>query len=122
MLFVPFCGYIKYGPPNFANIDDYKAFDNAHVGTDKGVPFKTGPGFGTNELKIDKSFVSGPRRSEAILNMVIAMAKSLKLSTVAEGVETQYQLVVDLRRTRDRVGARVKLFAILFCQRPSGAE
>lgn len=42
-------------------------------------------------LKIDQSFVSGSQRSDAILNMIIAMAKALNLKTVAEGVETEAQ-------------------------------
>lgn len=42
-------------------------------------------------LKIDRSFVSGPQTSPAILSMIINMAKTLNLQTVAEGVETQEQ-------------------------------
>ena len=44
-----------------------------------------------NTLKIDQSFVSGSQRSDAILNMIIAMAKALRLKIVAEGVETEAQ-------------------------------
>ncbi|MGH1485915.1 MAG: EAL domain-containing protein [Cellvibrionaceae bacterium] len=42
-------------------------------------------------LKIDRSFVSGEQRSKAVLEMIVAMAKTLQLKTVAEGVETQGQ-------------------------------
>ncbi len=42
-------------------------------------------------LKIDRSFVSGPQRSKAVLEMIVSMAKTLQLKTVAEGVETQGQ-------------------------------
>jgi diguanylate cyclase (GGDEF)-like protein len=42
-------------------------------------------------LKIDRSFISGENRSEAVLEMIVAMAKALGLKTVAEGIETQEQ-------------------------------
>lgn len=42
-------------------------------------------------LKIDKSFISGPNRSPAILKMIVSMAKTMNLETVAEGVETVEQ-------------------------------
>jgi len=42
-------------------------------------------------LKIDRSFVSGPQNSEVVLDMIIAMAQALQLTTVAEGVETEEQ-------------------------------
>ncbi len=42
-------------------------------------------------LKIDRSFVSGPNRSPAVLGMIINMARSLGMRSVAEGVETEAQ-------------------------------
>jgi len=47
-----------------------------------------------NTLKIDKSFVAEARQGEPspIVEAILAMADSLKLSVVAEGVETQEQL------------------------------
>jgi EAL domain-containing protein (putative c-di-GMP-specific phosphodiesterase class I) len=48
-------------------------------------------------LKIDKSFICGlPQDSEnaAITRAIIAMAHGLKMSVVAEGVETDEQLVL----------------------------
>lgn len=43
-------------------------------------------------LKIDRSFVSGERRSKVILDTILALAKALGIHTVAEGVETKEQL------------------------------
>lgn len=46
-------------------------------------------------LKIDKSFITNINKNEAsnsIIKAIIAMAKALKLSTIAEGVETKEQL------------------------------
>ena len=44
-------------------------------------------------IKVDRSFVQGASQksaeSEAIINAVVAMAKSLKMTTTAEGVETE---------------------------------
>ncbi|NYE61113.1 diguanylate cyclase (GGDEF)-like protein [Duganella sp. 1224] len=53
--------------------------------------------FDVRALKIDKSFISGlPLDSEnaAITHAIIAMAHGLKLAVVAEGVETDAQLVL----------------------------
>lgn len=57
------------------------------LGYIKNFPFDT--------IKVDKSFISGIATSHedrAITRTVLAMAKSLKLRSVAEGVETQDQL------------------------------
>ncbi|CAG0979731.1 putative signaling protein [Methylophilaceae bacterium] len=51
--------------------------------------------FPVNTLKIDKSFVHGLPDDEvdiAIIKSIFALAKSLKLDVVAEGVETEQQL------------------------------
>ena len=48
-----------------------------------------------SELKIDKSFISGLPASmddAAIVNTIIAMANNLRLSVIAEGIETKEQL------------------------------
>ncbi len=44
-----------------------------------------------DELKIDRSFVSGAQHSSIVLNTIIAMARALELEVVAEGVETEMQ-------------------------------
>ncbi len=51
--------------------------------------------FPINTLKIDSSFVNeipGDNDAESIVQVIIAMARSLSLSVVAEGVETREQL------------------------------
>jgi len=53
--------------------------------------------FNVSALKIDKSFITGlPQDSEnaAITRAIIAMAHGLKLTVVAEGVETNAQLLL----------------------------
>jgi EAL domain-containing protein (putative c-di-GMP-specific phosphodiesterase class I) len=57
--------------------------------------------FPFNEIKIDRSFVSGlgrDRTDTAVTSSVIALGRSLELSVVAEGVETedQYHRLQDL--------------------------
>ncbi len=44
-----------------------------------------------DELKIDRSFVSGAQRSKIVLSTIIAMARALNYEVVAEGVETEAQ-------------------------------
>ena len=44
-----------------------------------------------DELKIDRSFVSGSQHSNVVLNTIIAMGRALKLQVVAEGVENDEQ-------------------------------
>jgi diguanylate cyclase (GGDEF)-like protein/PAS domain S-box-containing protein len=50
--------------------------------------------FPFNKVKIDKSFVDRIGRAEtlAVLSLIVQLAKTLRLSIVAEGVETQEQL------------------------------
>jgi len=51
--------------------------------------------FPINKLKIDKSFIDDMLTDEddsAIVDTVITLAKTLKLKTVAEGVESESQL------------------------------
>ncbi|HEX2658069.1 MAG TPA: EAL domain-containing protein, partial [Polyangia bacterium] len=50
--------------------------------------------FKLDTLKIDRSFVAGlpeDADSRAIAGLIVAMAKALRMETVAEGVETQAQ-------------------------------
>lgn len=44
-----------------------------------------------DELKIDRSFVSGAQHSTIVLSTIIALARALELDVVAEGVETETQ-------------------------------
>ncbi|NVJ49609.1 MAG: EAL domain-containing protein [Gammaproteobacteria bacterium] len=51
--------------------------------------------FAIDELKIDKEFISDIRSltdEESIVNAILAMAKSLNMQVVAEGVETEIQV------------------------------
>ena len=49
--------------------------------------------FAFDEIKIDRSFVSGlqDRTNTAVTSSIIALARSLELTVVGEGVETQAQ-------------------------------
>jgi diguanylate cyclase (GGDEF)-like protein len=52
--------------------------------------------FPINNLKIDRSFISKVNRSEengALAEGIIALANTLKLGVIAEGVETEYQKI-----------------------------
>jgi len=42
-------------------------------------------------LKLDREFVSGAQQSKTVIKMILSMAQSLNLVTVAEGVETREQ-------------------------------
>ncbi len=51
--------------------------------------------FPIDKLKIDSSFMDGigmPAEDAAVITAIIALAKSLKLTVLAEGVETEEQL------------------------------
>ena len=68
--------------------------------------------FPIDTIKIDKSFigeVTTDRGSEVIANTIIAMAHSLELKVIAEGVETEDQLAMLKRRGCDQ--AQGYLFA-----------
>jgi diguanylate cyclase (GGDEF)-like protein/PAS domain S-box-containing protein len=63
--------------------------------------------FPIHALKIDQSFISGIGSDDhdtALVTAILAMAQSLRLKVVAEGVETQEQ--VDFLRTRGCLGAQ----------------
>jgi EAL domain-containing protein (putative c-di-GMP-specific phosphodiesterase class I) len=60
--------------------------------------------FPVDELKIDRSFVSGvhdDKDNAAIVTAIIAMARSLGLRVVAEGVETMLELAFLLKKGCD---------------------
>ena len=62
--------------------------------------------FPIDTLKIDKSFITEVTTnpgSEIIVNTIIAMAHSLKLKVIAEGVETEEQLAMLRERGCDQV-------------------
>lgn len=62
--------------------------------------------FSADALKIDQSFVRNAETSEgslAIINAIITMAHSLKLSVIAEGVETEDQLALLKSRACDEI-------------------
>jgi diguanylate cyclase (GGDEF)-like protein len=46
-----------------------------------------------DELKIDRSFVSGSQHSSIVLSTIIAMGRALNIHVVAEGVETEAQRI-----------------------------
>src|SRR5262249_44591721 len=51
--------------------------------------------FPFDKIKIDRTFIhdlSGPDGATAIVHAVVSLARSLKMTTTAEGVETQAQL------------------------------
>jgi len=61
--------------------------------------------FGPEKLKIDRSFISGvidDAEDAAIVRAIIAMAKSLKVQLVAEGIETEEQLAFVSREGCDK--------------------
>jgi len=74
--------------------------------------------FPIDELKIDRSFVSGlpvDRNGAAIVGAIIALARELGLKTVAEGVETDEQLQFLLSRHCDQ-------YQGYLCSRPAPPE
>jgi EAL domain-containing protein (putative c-di-GMP-specific phosphodiesterase class I) len=74
--------------------------------------------FPLDELKIDRSFVSGlpvERDSIAIVGAIIALARELELKVVAEGVETREQLLfLRSRQCQEYQG--------FLCSRPAPAD
>ena len=61
--------------------------------------------FPINEVKIDRSFIEGgdqDGRSDAFFQAIVDMCRAMKVSTLAEGIETEQQLAMVQRQ---RVGA-----------------
>lgn len=62
--------------------------------------------FSIDKLKIDQSFtkeMTDNKESENIVDAIISLAKSLKLKTIAEGVETERQLAMYRQKNCDQV-------------------
>jgi diguanylate cyclase (GGDEF)-like protein/PAS domain S-box-containing protein len=62
--------------------------------------------FSLNKLKIDQSFTRGMminKESENIVDAIISLAKSLKMKTIAEGVETEGQLTMYKQKACDEI-------------------
>jgi diguanylate cyclase (GGDEF)-like protein/PAS domain S-box-containing protein len=62
--------------------------------------------FSLNKLKIDQSFTRGMtnnKESENIVDAIISLAKSLKMKTIAEGVETDAQLAMYRLKNCDEI-------------------
>ena len=62
--------------------------------------------FSLNKLKIDQSFtrrMTDNKESENIVDAIISLAKSLKMKTIAEGVETEQQLPMYKQKGCDEI-------------------
>jgi sensor c-di-GMP phosphodiesterase-like protein len=62
--------------------------------------------FSLNKLKIDQSFtrrMTDNKESENIVDAIISLAKSLKMKTIAEGVETEQQLSMYKQKGCDEI-------------------
>ncbi|MDD1611679.1 MAG: EAL domain-containing protein [Methylococcaceae bacterium] len=62
--------------------------------------------FSIDKLKIDQSFTRGMtnnKESENIVDAIISLAKSLKMKTIAEGVETEQQLAMYKQKECDQI-------------------
>jgi diguanylate cyclase (GGDEF)-like protein/PAS domain S-box-containing protein len=62
--------------------------------------------FSLNKLKIDQSFtrrMTDNKESENIVDAIISLAKSLKMKTIAEGVETERQLTMYRQKGCDEI-------------------
>jgi EAL domain-containing protein (putative c-di-GMP-specific phosphodiesterase class I) len=62
--------------------------------------------FSLNKLKIDQSFtrrMTDNKESENIVDAIISLAKSLKMKTIAEGVETELQLSMYKQKGCDEI-------------------